>query len=326
MRPPPPDFVVVGAPKCGTTAVHGTLQQHPDLFLSQIKEPHFFAYDLPMRREVETIEDYDRLFALAQEAQLRGEASAHYLGSKEATAAILRRRPDAKFIALVRNPLDMFVSWHNECFKAFDEDEQDPERAWMAQEERAQGRRIPKLCKEPTFLQYKRVCSLGAQIQSLFRLVPERQRLVMFFDDIQQHPRLAYEHMVHFLGVRDYGTDRFLHENAFARPKSAFIARVIRFAHLNPGVKKFRIRLKPILNKHGIQPIGWLLRHNLTNALKPVLSTEFRLELEAAFAPDVQLLGQLLRRDLCELWSIGVGAAKSDTVPGASVRRTALPR
>src|SRR5580658_7439936 len=112
MRLSPPDFVLVGAPKCGTTAIHTTLQQHPQLFLSGIKEPHYFAYDFPRRREVETIEDYDHLFACAQPAQLRGEASAHYLSSKEATAAILQRRADAKFIALVRNPVNMFVSWH----------------------------------------------------------------------------------------------------------------------------------------------------------------------------------------------------------------------
>jgi hypothetical protein len=307
MRLPPPDFVVVGAPKCGTTAIYATLQQHPELFLSQIKEPHFFSYDLPRRREVETIEDYDRLFARAGNAQLRGETSAHYLGSTEATTAILQRRPDAKFIALVRNPLDMFVSWHNECCKALDEDEQVPERAWMLQEERAQGRRIPKLCKEPAFLQYKKVCSLGAQIQSLFRLVPERQRLVTVFDDLQQHPRTAYERIVDFLGVQDNGTEGFLRENIFARSKSALIARVIRFAHLNAGVKKLRIRLKPMLNQHGIQPIGWLLRHNLKRAVKPTLSAEFRKELEAAFAPDVRLLERLLGRDLGELWYVGDG-------------------
>src|ERR1017187_7380133 len=152
MRLPPPDFVIVGAPKCGTTAAFATLQKHPQLFLPDIKEPHYFAYDFPGYRGVRTVEDYDRLFADAERKQLRGEASVSYLSSKEATAAILRRRPDAKFIALVRNPLDMFVSWHNQCLKALDEDEQDPERAWMLQSERAQGRRIPRLCKEPSFL------------------------------------------------------------------------------------------------------------------------------------------------------------------------------
>jgi len=324
MRVPPPDFVVVGAPKCGTTAIYATLLQHPEVSLSPIKEPHYFAHDFPRRREVETIEDYDHLFAGAEQAQLRGEASAHYLSSKEATAAILRRRPDAKFIALVRNPVDMFVSWHNECLKALDEDENDPERAWLLQQERVQGRRIPKLCKEPGFLQYKTLCSLGSQIQSLFQLVPEHQRLVMVFDDLQQRPRQAYERIVEFLGITDDGRDHFARENVFVQPRSAFIARVIRFAHLNPSVKRLRIKLKPMLNRHGIRPIGWLLQRNLENKDKPILSRRFRWELEAAFAPDVKLLESLLCRDLGELWSFGDGAARSATRARGSVPHRAV--
>jgi hypothetical protein len=325
MRLPPPDFVVVGAPKCGTTGLYKTLEQHPELFLSQIKEPHFFAHDLPRRREVEKLEDYDRLFARAEVNQLRGESSAHYLTSRVAIGEILRRRPDAKFIALVRNPIDMFVSWHNECFKALDEDEPDPGKAWMLQPQRAQGLRIPRLCKEPAFLQYQKMCSLGIQIQSLFQLVPDGQRLLLVFDDLQERPRLAYEQIVGFLGVKDGGTERFLRENTFARSKNALVARVIRFAHLNSGVKTLRIRLKPMLNRHGIRPIGWLLRHNLKDVPKPAVSRELRSLLETAFAPDVELLGRLLRRDLAEQWSIGDCVTQVAKRSWASVSRAAVP-
>ncbi len=320
MTLPPPDFVIVGAPKCGTTAIHTTLRQHPQLFLSGIKEPHYFARDFPRRREVETIEDYDHLFTTAQATQLRGEASAHYLSSKEATAAILQRRSDAKFIAVVRNPVSMFVSWHNECVKNLDEDQQDPEQAWVLQEERALGRRVPRLCKEPAFLQYKTICSLGAQIQALFRLVPEHQRLVIVFDDIERRPRQVYKQIVDFLGIEDDGRHDFVRENVFARPKSALVARIVRFAHLNPGAKKLRIWLKPILNDHGIRPIAWLIESNLKSAAKPDLSTGFRLELEAAFAPDIKLLSRLLGRDLGGQWPVGERAIHTETGTRKSAR------
>jgi hypothetical protein len=325
MRLPPPDFVVVGAPKCGTTAIHTTLRQHPQLFLSGIKEPHYFACDFPRRREVETIEDYDHLFTTAQATQLRGEASAHYLSSKEATAAILQRRSDAKFIAVVRNPVSMFVSWHNECVKNLDEDQQDPEQAWVLQEERALGRRVPRLCKEPAFLQYKTICSLGAQIQALFRLVPDHQRLVIVFDDIERRPRQVYKQIVDFLGIEDDGRHDFVRENVFARPKSALVARMVRFAHLNPGAKKLRIWLKPLLNDHGIRPIAWLIESNLKSAAKPDLSAAFRLELEGAFAPDVQLLSRLLARNLCGLWAIGDPGAYAEACTQTLASRAAVP-
>src|ERR1035441_716202 len=319
MRLPPPDFVIVGAPKCGTTAAFATLQKHPQLFLPDIKEPHYFAYDFPGYRGVRTVEDYDRLFADAERKQLRGEASVSYLSSKEATAAILRRRPDAKFIALVRNPLDMFVSWHNQMYVLYEEEAADPERAWILQVERAQGLGIPKLCREPALLQYKTLCSLGAQIESLFRLVPEHQRLVIVFDDLQQHPRQTYERIVDFLGIEDDGTDRFVRENVFARPKNELIWRVLRAVNLNPGVKKLRLGLKPVWNKPGMRPVVWLLRRTFKTVAKPTLSRRFRRELQAAFAPDVQLLGRLLFRGLSKLWSLAEGAAHLETRGGGSV-------
>jgi hypothetical protein len=325
MKLPPPDFVVVGAAKCGTTAVYETLRQHSQLFLPEIKEPHYFAYDFPKIRSVETIGDYDRLFAGAERTQLRGEVSAHYLNSKGAIAAILRRRPDAKFIALVRNFIDMFVSCHNQMLNGLDEEEEDAERAWMLQEERAQGRRIPRLCRIQESLQYKTLCSLGTQIESLFRLVPEHQRLVIVHDDLQQAPRQAYEQIVEFLGIQDDGRDRFVRANVFARPRSELIARVIRFAILNPAVKKVGDKVKPTLHRHGMRPIGWLARQNSKYIAKPILSREFRQKLEAAFAPDVQLLSRLLRRDLCSLWSIGDGVSHTETGTQRSAYQAAVP-
>ena len=299
-----------------STAVYATLQQHPQVFLPG-KEPHYFAPDFPTVRQVETIEDYERLFADAERTQLRGEASVLYLSSKEATAAILRRRPDAKLIAMVRNPLDMFVSWHNQALhgRARYEEEVDPRRAWLLQEERAQGRRIPKCCKEPELLQYKRLCGLGAQIESLFRLVPERQRLVIVFDDLQQQPRQVYRQIVEFLGVEDDGTDCFARENVFGKPRSAFIAGVIRFA-MNLGATKLGSKVKPAFRKYGVRMIDSLGRHNVKYVAKPTLSSEFRRELEAAFAQDVQLLERLLCRDLCKLWSIGDTPAHAETGNG----------
>jgi hypothetical protein len=305
MRLPPPDFVVVGAPKCGTTAIYATLRLHPQLFLSECKEPHFFAFDYPGRRDVRTIEDYDSLFAGSGADQLRGEASVFYLSSKAAIAAILERRPDAKFIAVVRNPVDMFVSMHNQNLNQSEEEELDPERAWDLQEQRAQGRRIPKRCRGPICLQYKTLCSLGRQIESLSLLVPDEQRLFIVFDDLQYVPRAVYRGIVNFLGVEDEGRSCFARENVFFRPRSTLLAEMIRFALLNPGVNKLGVRLKPALHRRGIRPLTWLALHNVKYVAKPTLSREFRRTLEAAFAPDVKLLGRLLHRDLGEQWSIG---------------------
>jgi len=290
--------VIIGAPKCGTSALHATLQGHPQLFLSPIKEPHYFAFDYPNRREVESLRDYDRLFSTAGECQLKGEASTLYLSSREAVPAILKRRPDAKFIALARNPVDLFVSFHNELLKSFEEDKQSPECAWRMQEKRARGIDLPRRCVTPAMLQYRYICSLGAQIERLFCLVPEGQRLLLLYDEFRREPKKTLEKITAFLGVSSNRIEVIFESNKFGRYNNAVAPELIRAVTVNPTIRRLRAKLKPFLNEHGIQPIRWLMQQSLESAPKPVLSETFSQELSDAFADDIRLLEQLLRLDL----------------------------
>ena len=107
-----PDFYVVGAPKCGTTSLHRYLRQHPGVFVPDVKEPNFFCSDFPSIQKYKSLEDYSMLFEPAQENQLVGEASPWYLYSKTAIQNILDVQPDAKFIVMLRNPVDAVISYY----------------------------------------------------------------------------------------------------------------------------------------------------------------------------------------------------------------------
>jgi hypothetical protein len=299
MRSLPPDFVIVGAPKCATTAVYKTLRHHPGIFLPGLKEPQYFAFDHRWGRAVEKTDLYDHLYAEAADFQLRGDASALYLSSNCAISAILERRPDAKFIALIRDPVEMFISWHNECLKALDEDEKDPERAWRLQDERAAGR-VPQLCKEPVYLQYRKICSLGWQIQRMFALVPAAQRLVIVVDGPGHGSSAVPEQILDFLGVADTGTRELGRDNAFASHRSHLAARVIRLVHVSPLFKSLRLRLKPVLNKFGIYPLTWVVNSSLRKVVKPALSESFERELREEFRSDILLTEKLLGRSFPE--------------------------
>jgi|HubBroStandDraft_1064217.scaffolds.fasta_scaffold48491_4 hypothetical protein len=294
----PPDFVIIGAPKCGTTSLHATLELHPEVFLSPIKEPHYFAFDYPNRREVESLRDYDRLFSRAKENQLRGEASVYYLSSVEAVPAILTRRPDAKFIALVRNPVDLFVSYHNELVKSLTEDARSPECAWRLQEKRARGIDVPKRCVSPALLQYRDICGLGQQLERVFRLVPEAQRLVLLYDDLRRDPKSTIERITTFLGVSSNGIDVIFESNKFGRYNNAFVPWLLQAGIENPIIRRLRAKLKPFLHEHGFRPMLWLVNLSLESTPKPVLSDSFRQELTDTFSDDVRLLEQLLNVDL----------------------------
>jgi hypothetical protein len=112
-----PNFFVIGAQKAGTTSLYYYLDQHPEVYMSPRKEPHFFQgmrseFRWPGRRlaPVTDLQDYLALFEGVTNEKAIGEASASYLYSPEAPALIKRSIPDAKIIAVLRNPADRAYS------------------------------------------------------------------------------------------------------------------------------------------------------------------------------------------------------------------------
>src|SRR4051794_36421610 len=113
-----PDFLLLGAPKAGTTALHVALARHPQLCLSHVKEPKFFLTDGPPPAEggpgdaktyseyVWRPEDYEALWDHARPAQLRGESTTLYLLHPEAHQRIFKLLPEVKLIAVLRDPID----------------------------------------------------------------------------------------------------------------------------------------------------------------------------------------------------------------------------
>jgi hypothetical protein len=104
-----PDFFLVGAPKCVTSSLHLLLIQHPEIFMCDPKEPHFFSTDLPGLAEVPDRAGYDALFADAPSGAKRGDASAFYHSSRSAAEEIHKANPEARIIASTRNPVDAAV-------------------------------------------------------------------------------------------------------------------------------------------------------------------------------------------------------------------------
>lgn len=114
-RPPPPDFLIVGANKAGTTSLVDYLRRHPRLFLTQLKEPCFFSD--PAQR-AKGFDWYDGLFRDASAGQLRGEGSTTYARwpyseapwTIDPRAEIIARRPDVRLLYLVRHPVERIFS------------------------------------------------------------------------------------------------------------------------------------------------------------------------------------------------------------------------
>src|SRR5215210_6007139 len=194
-----PNFFIVGAPKCGTTALYEYLRPHPNIFMSELKEPHFFARDLGTYPKIKTLEDYTRLFEGATEEHLRvGEASVYYLRSAVAAANIREFNPAAKIIAMYRNPVDMVYSFHSQLLYWSEEIEPDFETAWRLQERRSRGLDLPPRSRGAFLLQYADVGRFGSQTERLLSVFPPSQVKLILYDDFTASPQRIYDEVIAF--------------------------------------------------------------------------------------------------------------------------------
>ena len=254
-----------------------------------------------MHRYVTETRDYLRLFKNAREEEtMLGEASAWYLYSKEALANIHEFDPDAKIIAMVRNPINMFASLHGMLLRNFVEDETDLERAWDLQESRRNGIEIPKGRNkrfDPRTWLYADVCKVGAQIDKLFGTFSKHQVHVIMFDDFVRDTKSSYEEVLAFLRVPSDGRISFPPVNVRQVFNSRRLARIIWKLRDTGGAIKRRLGIVRTFNVLEI-----LYRPIERAESRPNLSPEFRKRLIEEFRPDIEQLSSLIERDLSAWW------------------------
>ncbi|WP_433179069.1 sulfotransferase family protein [Actinoallomurus sp. CA-150999] len=213
-----PNFLVIGAPKAGTTALHAALARHPDLFMSSVKEPKFFLTDGPpptrggpgdaqtYREHVWRRENYEALFASAPEGTLRGESTPFYLHDRDAQLRIRALIPDVKMIALIRDPVERAHSNWTHLWSAGLEPIDNVVDACAAEPERiAAG--------WATFWRYVELGRYGEQLQHLYKVFPRDRVLVLRYRRIHQDPAATLDLICAFLGVRTGVLDSIPREN-----------------------------------------------------------------------------------------------------------------
>jgi len=165
-----PDVFVLGAPKCGTTAVTRYLEAHPEVFVADRKDIHFFGRDLGFRnRAREDRAAYLARFScpIAESAKVRVESSVWYLYSQSAAAEMTALNASARGVALIRHPVPtMHALWSQLRLNGLgDEDLTRFSDALDAEADRAAGRRIPSHTPLPEALLYRRVVCFSEQLQ-----------------------------------------------------------------------------------------------------------------------------------------------------------------
>ncbi len=199
---------IVGAPRCGTTAMWRMLAGHRQVAVPFVKEPHFFSqHDLrglsdgELRQQVE--QEYLRHFFAERRPgeNVGADGSVSYLYTPEQLSPIVRLWPDARFIIAVRDPLTLLPSLHKRLLFIGDEDLASFEDAWAAVPDRAKGRQIPKRCIEPRWLRYDEAGRFGTYVERLFSAVGRERCMVSVFDDLQRDPAAHSRRILEFVGL-----------------------------------------------------------------------------------------------------------------------------
>ena len=297
-----PNFFIVGAPKCGTTALYEYLRHHPNIFMSEVKEPHFFAKDLGSYPRIKTLEDYTELFTRSTDRHSSvGEASVYYLRSAVALANIRAFNPEAKIIAMFRNPVDMVHSLHSQLLYWSEEVERDFEAAWRLQERRSRGLDLPPGSRGGFLVQYHEVGRFGTQTERVLSVFPAEQVKLILYDDFTASPASVYTDVVEFLKIPHDGRTEFPRINENKRARMSWLRQLYRKP---PVVLKSTVRsLKQAVGDEEIAGLQKkIVELNTVKERRPPLSAEFRAELVNTFRDEVFLLSRLMNRDLSH-WS-----------------------
>lgn len=289
-----PNFFIVGAPKCGTTALHYFLQQHPQIFLPEDKEPHFFGGSEKRAFPNQSVEKYLSLFKKGKDYPLRGEASTWYLHSSLACHRIYQAFPGAKIIIMLRNPIDMIYSLHNQLLYSGEENEPNFSKALSFEKDREKGRKIPSSAHTPERLLYTKVGFLSSCIHSYIKTFGRHQVHFILHEDLKSDPFDTLKEVFFFLGVDDSVDVNIQTVNANKQIKSQkFQVLLQRF----PDVLRKPLRLCLPRNVR-LTVLKKIKLMNTAYVARPPLDDATRMELRELYDNEIKRLSELMGRPL----------------------------
>jgi hypothetical protein len=282
---PLPTFIIIGAPRCGTTTLYAYLERHPEVGMSVLKEPNYFAYDPsnPEEEEIEgwfsvrTRQEYEAQFAHATGKKAIGEASTVYLATPGVAARIGALLPGVKLVAVLRDPVDRaysgYVKWLRETNRRLDPGTDfTPHAPWLQPDSH--------WVKTGYYARHLR--------EYRERFGRERIRIYLYEDLVASVPALL-EDLHAFIGVVPHRYPRLAAQNPGGLPRHRFVNAVLR----NRGLRR---RVRPWAP-------SWLagLARRMAAADRkrpPALPAGIRTRLQDVYRESILDLQDLLQRDL----------------------------
>jgi hypothetical protein len=291
-----PNFFIVGAPKCGTTALDSYLKQHPEVFIPERKEAHYLCTDFKAPLYIDNLNMYLELFSDAKGFKVVGESSVYYLSSKDAAENIKSFSPDAKIIIMLRNPVDMMYSNHSQLLYSGFETIKDFGQALAAESDRAVGKNLPRTLRvSENHLFYKEAVKYTNQVKRYFDVFGRENVHVILFDDFKSQTEKVYTETLEFLKVESEFTMKHEAVNSNASTRSQILRKFLVYPSARL-VGLVRLLLPSRRIRAGI--ISMLNNFNTDTSKRVRMSPDLEVELYKEFSEEVGRLSVLLNRDL----------------------------
>ena len=302
-----PNLFIVGQPKSGTTALHQFLGQHPEIYMSSVKEPHFFCSDFHLESDraygkkrffdFRSESAYLQLFNRAGKAKVIGESSTNYLYSQVAAEKIHNFNPDAKIIIILREPAKFLYSLHSHYVKFTEENEPDFLTALALESDRKQEKASSPRVTTPSYLYYSQRVQYYQQVKRYYDRFEPKQIKVVLFEEFKSDNERIYREILEFLGVDPNFTPEYGTVNANKEVKFKAINNLVN----NPLLKNIS---KNLLS----QEFNEFIRDNIVEkflwhqAPKVSMPEDIRLELMQKYYPQVTQISDLIGVDLVAKW------------------------
>ncbi len=296
-----PDFFIVGHPKSGTTALYEMLRAHPQVFMPDLKEPLFFDRELHPQLSARdphphTLEEYLELFAAALPGQLKGEASANYLRSRLAAQRIAGVQPQARIVAILREPASFLRSLHLQLLQSGVETETDLGRA--IRRERREAASKPVLRYADDRFEYV------AQLRRYEEAFGEQRVLALVYDDFRSDNAATLQRVLAFLGLSARAPGASAEANPTVFVRAPRVQGLIRSLALGEGPAgraagtAIRALVPAELRRRGMRALG----RATVSTEPPPADERLMLELRRRYSHEVQALSEHLGRDLVSEW------------------------
>ena len=293
-----PNFLIIGAAKSGTSSLYMYLKQHPEIYMSPVKEPHYFSFDDeskmtkgpgdPIHKAITNFDSYQAQFDGVTDEKAIGEASTSYLYRAEAAGRIHAMLPDAKLIAILRNPVDRAFSAYMHVVRDKRETSKDFAEALTREESRKADNWEP-------IWHFTSVGHYYEQLKRYYDLFPSEQIRVYLYEDLANNLNNMLVEIYEFLGVDPtFIPGSLAHYNTSGQIKSEFAQKISNYFFNQPNPIRWLSR-KIIPEKARLNFASEVRRKNLKRGKLPSKET---VQLQALYKEEILKLSELINRDL----------------------------